>query len=275
MKKTTIFLVLIVCHIYSSENESKIKKLIIENCTYNMAYGYSFDELKEWVNKDINPDIKANEIEHILFPMAKDEFNSYIIDTNKGDNRHYLLFCISSILQTCNNKKSNDFIKMLFHSGDPRLVESTLEHMILKSDEWFKCAKNIIDSAEVKNGSLRFYLYNYLIFKVNNTPKGSPQFDSLKYLIYNAMVNENWGKIYRLDQIYTEIDSNYVFSKQRLNILTKFDNPKVKEHINIRKKEKYAEKKKDLYLDTEIIYNTYLKLKKQKNRLKDYNPPEL
>jgi len=275
MNKTILFLIIFYINVFSSEkNEDKIRNFIMDYCSYGLSYkyNYNFNEIKGWIKEGIDSNITEAALEKILLSIANEEYQIICKDTTKS---YRLLYCSAMILDNYNSRKGNELIEMLYHSGDPKLVESTLKHMILKSDEWFKCAKNIIDSVEYKYHSLRYFLYKYLISKVNNTPKNSPQFDSLKYLIYNAMVVEDWGQIYELDEIYSKLDSNYVFSKQRLSILTKFDNPKVKEHINIRKKGKYAEKKKNLYLDDEINYNTYLKLKKQKNRLKDYIPPEL
>lgn len=273
MKKIILFLIIVSVKVFGSEkNDDKIRNFIIDFFTHDFSYRYDFNELKGWIKERIDSNVTEAAIENILLSIANEEYQVISKDNTKS---YSLLYRSAMVLDNYNSNKGTELIKKLYHSGDSKLVEYTLEHMILKSDEWFKCAKNIIDSAEVKNYSLRYFLYNHLIFKVNNTPKYSPQFDSLKCLLYKAMIVEHWGHIDILDEIYSKLDSNYVFSKQRLSILTKFDNPKVKEHINIRKKEKYAEKNKDLYLDREILYNTYLKLKKQKNRLKDYIPPEL
>jgi hypothetical protein len=273
MKRTILFLMFVSINVISSEkNDLKIRNFFIDICSHNQFFRYNFNELTGWIKEEIDSSVTEASVENILLSIANEEYQIVSKDTTKS---YSLLYCSAKTLDNYNSKKGNELIEMLYHSGDPEIADFTLEHMILKSDEWFKCAKNIIDSAEVKDYMLRYDLYNYLIFKLNNTPKNSPQFDSLKYLIYNAMVVEHWGHVEELDEIYTKLDSNYVFSKQRLSILTKFDNPKVKELISIRKKEKYAEKNNDLYLNREIIYNTYLKLKKQKNRLKDYIPPEL
>ncbi len=209
------------------------------------------------------------EIEYILLKIAEEELEEY--ESNKSHDTK-LLRCISRILLTSESMLPDSFLKKLYKTGNPGFMEMTLKYMITRSDEWFICAKEIIDNIPIVNSNMiRYNLYHHLKERLQNS---SDDTDSLKNLIYNALTKEHWGNVIRLDSIYSSIEPEYIGSKQRLNILSRVDNDTVKLLIE-RRRDKLKERKDyKTYEDLEIALKTYKKMKKEK-KLKDYIPPVL
>lgn len=265
-------LVLLLWNIPNATENDEIMNMINEGCEYHIFK--DFQDLKNVINKNVNPEITADEVEHILLKMAEKEYVWFKKDTTQEYT--ILLFCISRILSTFESKKTDVFLKKLYKTGNSRLMKMTLDYMILKSDEWFQCSKNIIDSMDNDkyNYTFRISFYRNLLKLLKIKQKNESKIDSLKYIIYYALENEHWGHVMKLESEYTLIEPDYAKSKQRLRILNKFENKDVKKFLNIRKEKLKTNSKYELYKDIEIAYNTYLKLKKEKD-LKNYSPPIL
>ncbi|NLW33443.1 MAG: hypothetical protein GXY77_18505 [Fibrobacter sp.] len=272
MKKIILMVNILLWNItYAFEGE-EIINMLREYCEFGVPIE-NFQDVENVINKNINPEMTADEVENILLKMAEKEYMRFEEDTTQHNT---VLFCVTEILGTYKSKKTDVFLKKLYKTGNSRLMKMTLDYMILKSDEWFQCSKNIIDSMgnDKYNYTFRISFYRNLLKLLKIKQKNESKIDSLKYIIYYALENEHWGHVMKLESEYTLIEPDYAKSKQRLRILNKFENKDVKKFLNIRKEKLKTNSKYELYKDIEIAYNTYLKLKKEKD-LKNYSPPIL
>lgn len=262
-------LVLLLWNIPNATENDEIMNMINEGCEYHIFK--DFQDLKNVINKNVNPEITADEVEHILLKMAEKEYVWFKKDTTQEYT--ILLFCISRILSTFESKKTDVFLKKLYKTGNSRLMKMTLDYMILKSDEWFQCSKNIIDSMDIKyTSSFRLSFTRKLIKKMETK---NAAMDSIEYILYMNLLNNNdFGEILALDRVLATNNNTYAKSNQRIEILKKIDNKLMKKKLNIREERKKKDPNFGLYADEEIAYNTYLKLKKEKD-LKNYSPPIL
>lgn len=269
MKKIILMVNILLWNItYAFEGE-EIINMLREYCEFGVPIE-NFQDVENVINKNINPEMTADEVENILLKMAEKEYMRFEEDTTQHST---VLFCVTEILGTYKSKKTDVFLKKLYKTGNSRLMKMTLDYMILKSDEWFQCSKNIIDSMDIKyTSSFRLSFTRKLIKKMETK---NAAMDSIEYILYMNLLNNNdFGEILALDRVLATNNNTYAKSNQRIEILKKIDNKLMKKKLNIREERKKKDPNFGLYADEEIAYNTYLKLKKEKD-LKNYSPPIL